>query len=503
MTHPDSNSSRQEPKSTTEELKDRQLEVQRLEEQLRAIKIQEPTSQQASESLLGSRASDEPQSEWISGAKNAGKIYMLKYQPWAPKAIEGACPENTDPLDPDRYKTPQKGAACTLAEIWDTVPTNNSEHHDRLTEGNPKWKTAFKTGITTQRSALANKMKTNAHLAFPQFGPDFFARGSISRNTDEIQALLGYQPSTQSYSALPPLLFEKPGDGQHRIFRSEGVMRLAKIGLHGPASLLPDPPTTKGTLGKLIGATEATPSLMATYGIFARFLFSPDVEFAQIGTKSKIPYDADFHSYKRLLITSQSNPHIKKTFGMWNEFLFGPKIPAAVVPAAETLVQDDCAEDEITGLLNQLSDTPSDDEVPKDTTPVVGSSNVEAVPKGNARVGGVDEGRTFGNSVNDLGAGTTGKELAKAAALSDAEELEGKVPTARVTRNSRRKKAVNIADGAAKDGGTTQKVGGRRGDLQRRGNKGLGGRGGRGGKNINPEVIEIDVPGGSDEEEED
>ncbi|KAL0570477.1 hypothetical protein V5O48_011482 [Marasmius crinis-equi] len=134
------------------------------------------------------------------------------------------------------------------------------------------------------------------------------------------------------------------------MFRNEGIMILAKIALFGPSSLQPNPRATKGTLGKLIGATEATATIMATFGTYK-------------GDKSKIPYEANFYALKRLLITTWANPHIQKTAGLWNQFIFGPKIPAAVAAAPEvTPVEEDGPEDEIAKLLNQISDTPSDDD---------------------------------------------------------------------------------------------------------------------------------------------
>ncbi|KAF8239882.1 hypothetical protein L208DRAFT_1374489 [Tricholoma matsutake] len=90
---------------------------------------------------------------------------------------------------------------------------------------------------------------------------------------------------------------------------------LFQIIIHGPSSVTVNPETEE---------LEAIPiPAMRSSSVFlglmnAHFIISPDTEFIRIGSKSGINYEADFLTYKQLLINLWSKPGAVKLLALWN-----------------------------------------------------------------------------------------------------------------------------------------------------------------------------------------
>ncbi|KAJ8082526.1 hypothetical protein PM082_008381 [Marasmius tenuissimus] len=145
-------------------------------------------------------------------------------------------------------------------------------------------------------------------------------------------------------------------------------MALGKLLLFGPTSLKPRAIPTKKTLGKLWKLKTTPPGLIAFLCVFVRFLFSEDKEFRSTGTSSGIKYEADFHSYKRLIISKIDSEHTKKLLQLWDAYLFGKPSPDGRSGKAAAAGSEE--DDEVAAALADLSDGPTDDDkVPTETQP--------------------------------------------------------------------------------------------------------------------------------------
>ncbi|KAK1215701.1 hypothetical protein PQX77_021706 [Marasmius sp. AFHP31] len=219
----------------------------------------------------------------------------------------------------------------------------------------------FAEGIGAGRTNAVAKLKAAAGEIYSDFHwvhPNFFA----SRQNDkarsenaEARELLGFNSCDTSYALLPPLLYLlfRPED-PNGLFRSEELMKLAKVLLFGSQSIKPTPGKTKKTMGQLWDIKSSTPGLIAFTAVFARFLFSPDKDFTKAG--KVIKYAADFDKYKKNLIISSNNAHIQKTFALWNAYLFGTK----AVPEGS----DDSDNDEMLRAIDDMGSDSADDTVP-------------------------------------------------------------------------------------------------------------------------------------------
>jgi len=101
---------------------------------------------------------------------------------------------------------------------------------------------------------------------------------------------------------------------------------IAKIILFGPSALEPSSGgKRKGRrrVGDKWGVTSVTPGLIAWSCILARFFLSPDLEFGDEGTNTKINYIGDFYQYLYILIMERDDEHIQSVFAFFNQHIFG------------------------------------------------------------------------------------------------------------------------------------------------------------------------------------
>ncbi|KAL0063885.1 hypothetical protein AAF712_009166 [Marasmius tenuissimus] len=301
-------------------LREEQLQLQETQDRLKILQLSSaPQSRAASPAVSDSVSSATEASgkkdPWVTTATQLGKQFSMTGQPWPPPFadIHGERPPFS-PLDPVRYTTPGNVALGTRAEIWSLLPTK--EHEGMVQSGYPKWITAFSQGMSQQRNAAVSSLKSVAHLIYSDYSDDFFSRNDTTpREAPAIQALLGAQPGNDDklHLLLPPLIYPNHSVRRNHQFRALGMMKLTKVTLFGPTSIKSNSLPTKKTVGQIWGLKTTPPGLIAFTAIFARFLFSCDREFRQTGALSRITYEADFHAYKRLIISTIDNEHTKKT----------------------------------------------------------------------------------------------------------------------------------------------------------------------------------------------
>jgi hypothetical protein len=53
-----------------------------------------------------------------------------------------------------------------------------------------------------------------------------------------------------------------------------------------------------------------------------RFILSSDVDFSRVGGTSKIEYEKDFNTYKRLVVTKWNTDQVKAILKFWNRIVF-------------------------------------------------------------------------------------------------------------------------------------------------------------------------------------
>ncbi|KAJ7856476.1 hypothetical protein B0H14DRAFT_2752841, partial [Mycena olivaceomarginata] len=102
------------------------------------------------------------------------------------------------------------------------------------------------------------------------------------------------------------------------IFLSKIVLDV--IMTFGPSSLGVKPDAKSN--GIKYAVVEATDHSIALAGIFARFLVSADKTFANTGTITKITWEADYRTYRKLLAINRDTPFVRHIFKTVNDHVF-------------------------------------------------------------------------------------------------------------------------------------------------------------------------------------
>ncbi|KAJ7870468.1 hypothetical protein B0H14DRAFT_3860941 [Mycena olivaceomarginata] len=190
-------------------------------------------------------------------------------------------------------------------------------------------------------------------------------------------------PSMTTSRIFAPILFPNGQKKMEFIFLSKIVLDIHRVMTFGPSSLGVKPDAKSN--GIKYAVFEATDHSIALAGIFARFLVSADKTFANTGTITKITWEADYRTYRKLLATNRDTPFVRHIFKTVNDHVF-----AGVSKTAGNVQEDGWdpgVEDEISQAMHHLAfgdfedPTHSDEDAvdyASDQPPVAGPSHRRA-----------------------------------------------------------------------------------------------------------------------------
>ncbi|KAJ7851055.1 hypothetical protein B0H14DRAFT_833510 [Mycena olivaceomarginata] len=190
-------------------------------------------------------------------------------------------------------------------------------------------------------------------------------------------------PGETTSRIFAPILFPNGQKKMEFIFLSKIVLDIHRVMTFGPSSLGVKPDAKSN--GIKYAVFEATDHSIALAGIFARFLVSADKTFANTGTITKITWEADYRTYRKLLATNRDTPFVRHIFKTVNDHVF-----AGVSKTAGNVQEDGGdpgVEDEISQAMHHLAfgdfedPTHSDEDAvdyASDQPPVAGPSHRRA-----------------------------------------------------------------------------------------------------------------------------
>ncbi|KAJ7323604.1 hypothetical protein DFH08DRAFT_817640 [Mycena albidolilacea] len=240
------------------------------------------------------------------------------------------------------------------AALFDVIPT---KYHSLLDYSEYKHLGKdFIAELRNYRSSMINTLQgvTVPILTSAGHAVDSTILASVNADRSQDKVLLGllWFPADKSSKPLAPILFPDGKKNLMYIFLSRVVLDLHRVMVHGPSSLAANAKPDPKANGTKYGFVEVTDHSLALAGTFACFLVSADKTFASTGAITKINWEADYRTYKKLLASNRDSPSVKHIFKV-NAHVFAGVLRTA--GATEENVADADVEDEISEAMHCLA----------------------------------------------------------------------------------------------------------------------------------------------------
>ncbi|KAJ7215091.1 hypothetical protein B0H12DRAFT_1242072 [Mycena haematopus] len=147
--------------------------------------------------------------------------------------------------------------------------------------------------------------------------------GSATADRSQDKVLLGLFRYPNDKSPLfAPILYPDGKKNTTYIFLSRIVLDVHRVMVHGRSSLAANSKPDPKANGTKYGFVEVTDHSIALAGILTRFLISADKTFAPIGAITKINWEADYRTYRKLLASNRDMPSVKQIFKKMSSHVF-------------------------------------------------------------------------------------------------------------------------------------------------------------------------------------
>ncbi|KAJ7681177.1 hypothetical protein B0H17DRAFT_1138613 [Mycena rosella] len=239
----------------------------------------------------------------------------------------------------------------------------------------------FVTELGDQRSSSINKLRGAIAPILTSDGhrvdPKLLGIAAADRSADKVLLGLLRFPGDTTSKVFAPILFPKGQKRMEYIFTSNIVLDIHRVLIHGPSSLAEGSKPDPKAAGTKYGLVEATDHSIALAGLLARFLVSTDKIFAPMGAITKINWEADYRTYRKLLASNPGTPFVKYIFKTINKHAFAGM---AKTPNTDEEVCDADAEDEIAAAMNRLAFGDFDDDDTQSNGPTDADFNENGNP---------------------------------------------------------------------------------------------------------------------------
>ncbi|KAJ6523193.1 hypothetical protein B0H19DRAFT_1277056 [Mycena capillaripes] len=271
------------------------------------------------------------------------------------------------PLDPAaRFGNDKIYSTSITSALFDTIPEkyhallDRAEYRHLAKDFVAELSSARSSMINTLRGVIASILTSAGHTVNSSL---LGAAGADRSNAQVLIDLLRF-PQDKKFKVFAPILFPKGEKKMEYIFTSDIVLDLHRVMIHGPSSLVENSkPDTKAN-GTKYGVVEATDHSIALAGTLARFLVSADKTFASIGGITKIPWEADYRTYRKLLASNRNTVFVKHIFKTMNAHVFAGVSKTAKNSGAGE--EDGDSDDEVSSAMEHLAFGNFDDPVQSD-----------------------------------------------------------------------------------------------------------------------------------------
>ncbi|KAJ7859827.1 hypothetical protein B0H14DRAFT_3628440 [Mycena olivaceomarginata] len=212
----------------------------------------------------------------------------------------------------------------------------------------------FIADVRNARSSTINSLRgvIPSILTSAGHAVDSHLLGIAAADRSQSKVLLGllrYPGETSKIFA--PILFLNGQKKMEFIFLSKIVLDIHRVMTFGPSSLGMKPDAKSN--GIKYAVVEATDDSIALAGIFARFLVSADKTFANTSAITKITWEADYRTYRKLLATNRDTLFVRHIFKTVNDHVFA-RVSKTVGNMQED-GGDPGVEDEISQAMHHLA----------------------------------------------------------------------------------------------------------------------------------------------------
>ncbi|KAJ7899604.1 hypothetical protein B0H14DRAFT_3852846 [Mycena olivaceomarginata] len=289
--------------------------------------------------------------------KNVGswaRYFFLTKEAWVkPEDFRKSPPELS--LDPAaRFGNNTAYSLGITAALFDMIPV---KYHPLLdyAEYRQSGERRFIADVGNARSSTINSLRGVIPSILTSAGHtvDGHLLGIAAADRSQSKVLLGLlrYPGETTSKIFAPILFPNGQKKMEFIFLSKIVLDIHRVMTFGPSSLGVKPDAKSN--GIKYAVVEATDHSIALAGIFARFLVSADKTFANTGAITKITWEADYRTYRKLLATNRDTPFVRHIFKTVNDHVF-----AGVSKTVGNMQEDGGdpgVEDEISQAMHHLA----------------------------------------------------------------------------------------------------------------------------------------------------
>ncbi|KAJ7500380.1 hypothetical protein B0H11DRAFT_2225378 [Mycena galericulata] len=270
-----------------------------------------------------------------------GKKFAFMHEPWISLVAftvfpPDPPPEGTPEAIEAMFKSPDLYLKHVTSSLYGHVP---SKYHELLdSEKFPGFGEDFIKHLNAGRSSAVNLLKSQ----LPQILTDF-------KLTNAKDSLLYHPGDNKSLppTAYPPIFYPNLKKNTQTLLLNEALPMALRCMLFGTASIK-NKGTGKpqaGTLGYKWRLEELTVgSLCFTLIVVLRIISEVDAVFEATGKISKIPFQAYFYKYKKMLLKNAKTPGVRNILKTWNKIVFAG---VSTVTATSMSMNGDGADDDL------------------------------------------------------------------------------------------------------------------------------------------------------------
>ncbi|KAJ7509462.1 hypothetical protein B0H11DRAFT_2216377 [Mycena galericulata] len=353
-----------------------QLALGRVLAENRQLRQKNSEFEAASSAKRRRREKGDNQLNYETHVGNWSRAFLLTKEAWVRTGdFQKDCPEL--PANPQaRFETNDLYSRGVTAALFDVIPEkyhpllNYKDYKHLAKDFIAEHGSARSSLINTLRGVIASILTSAGHVV----DSTVLGAASADRSQDKVLAGLLRFPQDKTPKVFAPILFPKGEKKMEYIFTNRIVLDVHRVMIHGPSSLVKNSKPDPKANGTKFGVYEATDHSIALAGILARFLISPDKTWASSGGVTKINWENDYRTYRKLLASNPDAPFIRHIFKTVNKHVF------AGVPKTVGNTEDDGdvdVEDEINAAMERLAFGDFDD-IPSDQDE--GSAGDDQVP---------------------------------------------------------------------------------------------------------------------------
>ncbi|KAF5334706.1 hypothetical protein D9758_017254 [Tetrapyrgos nigripes] len=296
---------------------------------------------------------------FVTQISHLGAKFAVMNEPWINTEIF-QCPlpaNHVDPFSPERFADQTMYKAGMIAELHSHLGDPCLQN---LAATLPSFKTEFQKALNNQRTHTTDRVRSHATIILRELSlPDYISvakAGEKRVQSDDLTSLWTQGKKDVREEKLAPIFFPDQIINPHTLFLNEFQPRIIRVTLFSPASIKnPDDKVGGNLAGHLWGVRGVNASCIALSAIMLRFIISPDKEFSEVGTVSRIPYREHFQQYRKMIVLAESKgtSWAKSLYDFYNRRVFAG-VTGITFALTDPSTSGDGEIDELDALMQQL-----------------------------------------------------------------------------------------------------------------------------------------------------